>query len=450
MPLATKRLGALAAAIAALSLLAGCSGGGTAASTDDGGIPALSKNYTGDKVSLTLWGGNPKIATAVDAFNKAQSKITVKFVEQPGADTLQKNLRNAVKASNGPDLFDTQTEQLNSFASDGIAADLTTALSNDKSEFSKASWSAVTTGGHTFGVPASQIPTFGLANAKVFKDAGLSYPTTWEQVISDGKKLNERGVKIINLAGEDYTNYVYMSWQAGAQWWKLDGDKWTVNVDSKETAKAADTLQQMIDDDIVSKISYADYNAMMQQYDQGKIAFRTLSTWQTAGMQTNLKSTLGSWEPSAYPSYEGQQPSNQSFTRAWAVNDKSKHKEAAAYTARWLATDDSSVKALASPTTGTGWFPAVADPSPYVGISEPSTLIGDHADKWDSTVNTAVEQQSADNWTYGPDASAAFAELANWWGKALAGQIKVSEIAPHMQKWIVNDMKQQGLTVSGQ
>ncbi len=449
MPLATKRLGALAAAIAALSLLAGCSGG-TTASTGDGTIPALSKKYTGAKVSLTLWASNAKIATAVDEFNKAQNKITVKLVEQAGADTLQKNLRNAVKAGNGPDLFDTQTEQLNSFASDGIAADLTTALSNDKSDFSKASWSAVTTGGRTFGVPASQIPTFGLANAKVFSDAGLSYPTTWEQVIADGKKLNERGVKILNLAGEDYTNYVYMSWQAGAQWWKLDGDKWTVNVDSKATAKAADTLQQMIDDNIVSKISYADYNAMMQQYDQGKIAFRTLSTWQTAGMQTNLKSTLGSWEPSAYPSYEGQQPSNQSFTRAWAVNDKSKHKEAAAYTARWLATNDSSVKALASPTTGTGWFPAVADPSPYVGISEPSSLIGDHADKWDSTVNTAVKQQSADNWTYGPDASAAFAELANWWGKALAGQIKVSEIAPHMQKWIVNDMKQQGLTVSGQ
>lgn len=451
MPHATKRIGAIAAAVAALSLLAGCSAGGTThASSQSDAVPALGKSYTGKKVDLTLWGSNTKMQDAIDAFNKSQSKITVKFVEQPGADTLQKNLRNAVKAGNGPDLFDTQTEQLNSFASDGIAADLSTALSKDKSDFSKATWEAVTTAGHTYGVPASQIPTFGLANAKVFSDAGLPYPKTWADVISEGKTLNQRGVKIMNLAGEDYSNYVYMSWQAGAQWWKLDGDKWIVDVDSKATAKAAGTLQQMIDDDIVSKISYADYNAMMQQYDQGKIAFRTLSTWQTAGMQTNLKQTLGDWTPSEYPSFDGQAASNQSFTRAWAVNAKSDHKEAAAYVARWLATNPTAIKALASPSTGTGWFPAVANPSPYVSISEPTSLIGEHSSKWSSTVDQALKQQSTNDWTYGPDATAAFTELGNEWGKALAGQIKVSAIAPHMQSWIVNDMKKQGLTVSGQ
>ncbi|WP_123736503.1 ABC transporter substrate-binding protein [Rathayibacter sp. PhB186] len=425
--------------------LTACSGGSTAGQDEATPLPT---EYTGDPVTLEMWGSTPNLKNAVDLFNESQSTITVNFTEQAGAGTLATNLRNAFAAGGGPDIFDTQTEGINSLASDGIALELTDLIGGEESKYSPVAWDAVTTDGRVFAVPASSIPQFSIYNAKVFADAGITeYPETWDDFIADGLVLKERGSKITNLAGEDYTNYVYMAWQAGAQWWHLDGDSWTVDVDSPETAKGADILQQMIDDDIVSKVSFAEYAALMQDFNDGKIASRQLSTWQTKGMQANLTTGLGQWEPAPYPSYSGEDAANVSFTRAFAVNSKTKNADAAAFAANWLATDDASVAKLADPIDGTSWFPAVADPAPYISISEPTQLIGEYAPEWEPTVTDAVQAQKGD-WTYGPNASAAFTVLADLWGKALDGQMKVADIAPQLQEWIVDDLTSSGIDVT--
>ena len=64
---------------------------------------------------------------------------------------------------------------------------------------------AVQSGDRTYGLPAASIPNFMLYNAPAFQAAGLQYPKTWEEFVAAGRVLNERGVKIYNLAGEDYT-----------------------------------------------------------------------------------------------------------------------------------------------------------------------------------------------------------------------------------------------------
>lgn len=444
---AMKRWMKVGVTVTAVAALAACAGGGSAAESP---APAAAPTaYSGDPVTIEFWGGNPILSKLADLFNEEQADtgITVTFTEQAGVVQLEQNLRNAFAAGGGPDVFDTITESLNSLASAGIALDVTEYEAPYKDQFSASAFDAVTTADTTYGVPASSIPAFMLYNAQVFADNGLEYPETWDEFVAAGKVLAQKGIKIYNLAGEDYTTYVYLAWQAGAQWWQLEGDGWTVDVDSAETQKAADVLQQLIDNDSVAKISYAEFAAMMQDYNDAKIASRQLSTWQTKSMQANLTTGLGQWEPFRNPSFSGEDEANVSFTRAYAINSNSENPDAAAYFANWAATDEDATKMIASPVDGASWFPAVADPSSYISISEPTQLIGEYVDRWQPVVQNAVDTQKGD-WTYGPNAAASFKELADQWGKAVDGQIKVADIAPHMQDWIEKDLEASGITVN--
>ncbi|WP_323958853.1 extracellular solute-binding protein [Arthrobacter sp. JZ12] len=423
--------------------MAGCSaGGGTATPAQE--APTA---FEGEPVTIQYWGSKPQLEPVVELFNEQQDTITVEFTEQAGDMELATALRNAHAAGNAPCVFDTQTEQLTSFVSDEIASDVTEVATPYQADYSEHAWNAVTLGEQTFGLPAASIPAFMLFNSRVFEEAGLEYPTTWEEFIEAGKVLNENGSKIYNLAPEDYTTFVYLAWQAGAQWWQLEGDSWKVDVDSEATSRAADTIQQMIDNEIVESISYAEYAAMMQEYNDGAIASRQLSTWQTAGMQNNLTSGLGEWEAAPNPTFEGEDPANVSFTRVYGIETQCEDPEAAAFFANWMATDEEAVALLANQIEGAGWFPAVADPAPFIDETEPTKLLGDHTDSWEPTVQNAVETQKGD-WTYGPNTAAAFEVLADQWGKAVAGEIKVADIAPFMQDWIVKDLEQSGISVT--
>lgn len=437
------------AAAGLVLLLAACSGGGDGGAS--GGKAAteveVGDTWSGGKVTVQLWHDNAAIQPAVDLFNKANAAqgIQINFTE---TTDLNAAVRNASAAGNAPDLFVTQTADLASFISAGIAADLSRFYGSIAADYSTVVSKAVTTGDRQWAVPAAAIPVFMLYNARIFQANALTYPTTYEEFLETGKKLRDKGIQIFNVAGEDPTTFIYMAWEAGARWYTLDGDAWRINVDSEQTRRAAQYFDQAFQDDLFSKISYAEYAAMMQRYDRGAIAARQLSTWQTKGMQANLKQALGAWDPEPNLQWRGMGPANASFTRVFAVNAKSANIEAAVFAAHWLSTNSGSVAALADPNKGLSYFPAVAEPQRYVADTLPEELLGEHTKDWETVVMDAVEHQ-AGGWTYGPNFAGAFSRLQDLWGKAVAGQMKTVDIAPQLQKWIVDDLRQQGIKVAG-
>lgn len=441
------------AGVGSALVLAGC---GTPASDDSnasGGAAApaaetvaISDAWEGDPVTVEIWHDNAALQPAVDAFNEAHADegIQLEFVETTDLNTT---VRNAHAAGEGPDLFITQTADLASFISDGIAADVSAYYGSIAQDYSEVVNDAVTTGGRQWAVPAAQIPTFMIYNSEVFAEHGLEYPTTYEEFLEAGRQLADKGISIFNVAGEDPTTFVYMAWEAGARWYTLEGDTWTINVDDESTKRAAEYFDEAFAANMFSKISYAEYAAMMQSYDQGEIATRQLSTWQTKGMQANLDQGLGVWEPMPNLEWEGKGAANAAFTRVFAVNADSDAEEAAVFAAHALSTEEPTVTALADPATGLSYFPAVADATPYVAATLPADLIGDFAPEWEPVVTNAVETQLSD-WTYGPNWAGAFIELQDLWGQAVAGDIATTEIAPALEAWIIKDLEQQGISAS--
>jgi multiple sugar transport system substrate-binding protein len=443
----SSRWGIAAGAVTTL-LLAGCAGEQAApADAPQGTAEAveIGDTWTGSDVTVELWHDNAAIQPAVDLFNEkhADQGIQIEFTETTDLNTA---VRNASSAGDAPDLFVTQTADLASFISEGIAADITAYYPSIADDYSEVVNDAVTTGERQWAVPAAAIPTFMLYNAEVFEANGVEYPTTYEEFLEAGKVLREKGIYAFNVAGEDPTTFIYMAWEAGARWYTLEGEAWRVNVDDEATRRAAEYFDEAFANDLFSKISYAEYAAMMQQYDQGKIAARQLSTWQTKGMQANLKDGLGAWDPQPNLQWEGNEPANAAFTRVFAVNAEAEDTAAAVFAAHALSSDADTVAALSNPETGLAWFPALPDPQPYVADALPADLVGEHADNWEPAVMDAVETQKG-QWTYGPNWAGAFAHLQDLWGKAVAGEIATTEIAPQLQEWIVADLKQQGIAV---
>ncbi|NGO70593.1 ABC transporter substrate-binding protein [Streptomyces boncukensis] len=400
-------------------------------------------------VTLEVWTGAQGADKAVKQFNAAHDDITLKYVKVPG-DKMSNQLNNSHKAGDkdkSPCLIQSDNREGSMLMAQGVLKDISGELKGSEGKFSDGAIKALSIGGKTYGVPDGRQPIFTIFNRKVFDTAGLDYPKTWEEMIDAGKELRKGGVKIFNLAGEDPSTWMNMAWQAGARWYTVKGDSWKINFTDGHSEWAAGIMQQMLDEKLVSKISYADYAAMIQEYDAGKIASRQVSTWQLSSFEQQIRKTSGQWEPAPNFRAPGEaRPSSAADTFGLMVPELCPHSEEAVKAAAWLATNDKPVDTMGSPKTA-GWYPAVKDPGPHLDQVVPKKLMGDHADQAVPVIKKSAN--FAGGWQYGPNSKAMYEELADQWGKAMAGDITVAEILPHMQKWVVNDLKRRKVNVIG-
>jgi multiple sugar transport system substrate-binding protein len=413
-------------------------------SDDEGG----SGSGSGDgPVTLELWSDKAGTDQAVKAFNDAHDDIQIHVTEVPAPD-IPNNLNNANEAgdpSGSACLAQTDNRQGGALMAQGIVTDIGEYLEPHSGEFASGAIDALSIADTVYGVPNQRQPIFTAFYAPAFEERDLEYPTSWEEAIEVGKELRKDGIYIFNLAGEDPSTWMNTAWQAGARWYSVEGDAWKINFTDEASRYAADIMQQLLDEDLVERISYAEYAAMMQQYDKGKIAMRQLSTWQLAGWQANLEQTLGDYEPAPNLGVMGQDAISAADTGGFVVPTLCEHPEEAVEAAVWLSTSEAPVTSMADPAEGSGYFPAVADPEPYLDALVPHELFGEYADE---TVPVIQESENyAEGWVYGPNSRAMYEELADQWGKAMNGEITVDSILDHMQEWTVNDLREMGVNV---
>src|SRR4029453_4014311 len=105
-----------------------------------------------------------------------------------------------------------------------------------------------------------------------------------------------------------------------------------------------------------------------------------------------------------------------------------------------------SVAPAENPIKGSSAFPVVADSDQYVKQLLPEKLFGaNHAEA--VKVATEASKNIASDWTYGPNYTAMYTEMADGWAKVITKQQKVTDLLQHMQDWTVNDLKKKGINV---
>lgn len=432
-----KSLAAATAAVMLGGLLAGCGGSDTKAS----GV-----------VTLPYWGWNDGQKAVVDAFNSSHKDVQIAYTKLADSATAIQQLTNAVKAGNAPCLMQSTSENVTTMVSQGILADITQWIAPHKAEFNAGSYAGVLIQDKVYAVPTSSSPTFTLYRTDVFKKYGLKPSATWDDFIAAGKVLKKHKIKITNYAGEDPSTLMVMAMQAGGNWYSINGDKWKVAFQDAGTLKAAGVIQQIIDNDLNSSLSFADYAAVQQNYDEGGTVTRHVSTWQMSGMVKNFTKSFGQWALSPWPTFAGEAPKTPAGTNRngglTLVTAGCGNKAEAAEAALWMSTDPGAVKSMADPATGDGITPAVADPTPYVDKVLSPELLGDNVADAKKVVNDSFGLTRTD-WTFGPNWVAMYTELATGWAKVMTKEQKLTDLLAHMQDWTVKDLESRGIGVEG-
>ena len=201
----TTRLLAIGGAAVLIGSLAACSSGGSADTGSGGGKVTIT--YLADNAEATAATAKPLIA----AFEKANPDITVKFDTKPQGTDGDNLVKTRLSTGEMADVFNYNS------------GSLMQALNPDNTlvDLSKESWAkdvdpqftkVVSTDKGMYGAPFGT--SFGgavLYNKKVYKDLGLSVPTTWADFISNSEKIKDAGIApIIQTYGDTWTSQLFV------------------------------------------------------------------------------------------------------------------------------------------------------------------------------------------------------------------------------------------------
>lgn len=276
-----------ATAVIAAFALTGCSGTANDSSSDSGGK------------TLTYWASNQ--GTSLDNDKEVLTPQLKKFEDETGIkvnlevigwNDLQTRIQTAVTSGQAPDVLNIGNTWAASLQSTGAFMPFDSAAFDAIGGKDKFVKTAMDTGGVTGEDPTS-VPLYGLAyglyyNKAMFKDAGLTPPTNWDEMVADAKKLTNGDKYGFALAAGSYTENAHFAFinaaQNGAELFGADG-KPTFTSDG-----VVDGISRYLD--LMQKDKVV--NVSNAQYDNGTKAVNDFATGKVAMIinQNNADSSI--------------------------------------------------------------------------------------------------------------------------------------------------------------
>jgi multiple sugar transport system substrate-binding protein len=206
-----------AAVVAALSLVVGISAG-------------CSSGSSSSSNTLTYWASNQ--STSLDADKQILQPELDKFQQQTGIHVnvevipwpdLLNRILAATTSGQGPDVLNIGNTWAASLQATGALAqfdDATLAKVGGRDKFIASGMAATGAPGQ----PPAAVPLYGLAyglfyNKKMFADAGLTPPTTWQQLLDDARRLTDPAKSQwgLGIEGASYTEGAHFAFMFNRQ-----------------------------------------------------------------------------------------------------------------------------------------------------------------------------------------------------------------------------------------
>jgi multiple sugar transport system substrate-binding protein len=430
--------GALAAALLMTSACSGDSSDG-----DGGGTSAK----PGEKVELTYWSWAPNMDKVVEGWNSTHPDIHVTVNKQDGGDPAVTKLLTAIKAGSGaPDVMQAEYQKIPTLVSADALADIAKESGSLKAKFPDSAWNAVTLGSESvYGVPQDSGPMMFYYRADVFAKLGLQPPKTWDDYAAAARKIHQASAKqfLGTFSANDPGWFAGLSQQAGASWWGINGDTWSVAINDPGTRKVADYWGGLVQEGVIdNKPMYTpEWNAALN--DGTQVGWLS-AVWGPGVLDGNAPKTKGKWKVALLPQWDPAKPANGNWGgSATSVTSQSKHKDQAAQFIAWLNTDPAGVKALASVANV---YPASVDSS--AALTSPPGFFADQADFYSLAAESA---KITSPFTYGPNVNVAYNAYNDAFNKAAEGRKAAAfgQALDTMQTATVGDMKNAGFKVAG-
>ncbi|MFF0744427.1 ABC transporter substrate-binding protein [Streptomyces sp. NPDC004111] len=431
---------AIAGAATALAVLTACGGGG------DGDTAAPGAD--GKPVEITFWGWAKGTKDVVDAFNASHTDIKVKFEEIPSGNAGgYAKISNAVKADNAPDLVSIEYPMLPEFVSQGSVQDIGELVGDDtKKKFLPQTVELTTLGGKTWAVPFDAAPQAFFYRKDLFAKYGVEVPKTWDEFRAAAEKVKKADAKarIGTFFPDDPTTFQAMTWQAGAQWFKAEGDTWKVNTTDAATTKVAAYWQKLLDDDLIRNNASFSPEWTNSLKSGGTVGYLG-AAWGAGVLKGTLPEQDGKWAVAPVPSWDGKAASGMLGGSTFAVTKSSKKAKAAVEFAKWMTTTEEGVKARIASGTSSA-FPAAGELRPAAKKAFDAKFYGGQ------DIYQVFEDAGKSinpNWSWGPSTGTTNSVVKDRFGKVSGGGATIADAVKAGHDATVAELKKRGLKVEG-
>ncbi|HEU5353498.1 MAG TPA: extracellular solute-binding protein [Actinocrinis sp.] len=426
-----------ACAVAAVALAAGCSSSSSPATT--------ASADANQKVNLTFWSWVPNMDKIVAAWNQSHPNIQITFTKAAGGDPELTKLLTSGKAHTMPDLAQVEYQSLPTMVSNNYLADISQYVNNIKSDYPDGLWNQVTLGtSAVYGVPQDAAPLAYFYRTDLFKQYGLTPPTTWAQYQTEAEQVHKAhpNVYLGDTATTDGGLFSGLTQQAGAKWWSAAGNSWTVGIDSAPSQKVASYWGSLVKEGAVdNKTAWtADWSKAL---DNGTYLSWVAAVWAPGTLASEAADTSGKWAMAPLPQWNaGDQVTGNWGGSATSVTSDSKHPRQAAEFITWLNHQSDGVNQL---VTQGNVYPAslAAEGSSTLAIP---AFVGGQSDFYTLAKQYSKEAATA---TWGPNVNVAYSAFSDAFGAAATNKGDFLAALSTVQQKVVADMKANGFTVSG-
>lgn len=241
------------------ALAAGCSGNSAKESPANDG--KAGSGSSGKKTELTFWGdwggeGQKQFETMVDAFNKSQDKIHVKYVLQQ--DMITKFLTAATNGG-APDVLFWDRWRTSLYAPKNVLHPVDEYLTRDgisKDDFYSESLTELSYNDKLYGLPLTVDARALFYNKKLLDEAGLQPPATWDELEQAAAKLTKWNGDKLEVAGFSMGDLglfnMYLQ-QAGGQMLTEDGK---TNFNNEQGKQVLEFWDRLMNKDKVYKVGF--------------------------------------------------------------------------------------------------------------------------------------------------------------------------------------------------
>ena len=372
-----KRWGiGLLAVLIVMILAAGCGGGsgggkgdGSGGTGKDEGSSSGSDGASsaGKPVELTFWGdwggeGQKQFETMVDAFNKSQDRIRVKYVLQQ--DMITKFL-TAATSGGAPDVLFWDRWRTSLYAPKNVLHPIDEYMDRDgiaREDFYSEALKELSYDGKLYGLPLTVDARALFYNKKLLSEAGVEPPKTWDELREAARKLTKWNGNKLETAGFSLGDVglfnMYLQ-QAGGQMITEDGK---TNFNNEKGLAVLRFWDQLLNEDKVYKIGFEQGLGEGQDvFVTGKMAMHYTGPW----MLTTYKKYGNDLDFGVVPPPAGPNGDRGSVMGGFGlvIPEGSKHKEEAwEFIKWWLANKDNALLWAKTSLNIPGFKPALEDP----------------------------------------------------------------------------------------
>lgn len=284
-----KKIISLLLVVVMLCSLVGCSNSSAPTTTGS--------NDSSEAVELLFWGHqenaiNSSFERIGEEFHKLNPDITIKFEFFPYDEYEAKVLASLSSKTGGADLYELWGGWGVDFCSTGALAQMPDDLAKTiMDDAYPSTYGALEYDGHLYGLPMEFNAESGamLVNLNLLNEAGISIPTTWDDLIADAKKIKQGEGEAMTVKGFDFVGwdsipytFTAMILSQGDNYLNEDG---SFNFTSDAAKKAFTELTDLVLKDNVTNLVGLTGGDSMENYQllfADQVAFAPRGAWTVA------------------------------------------------------------------------------------------------------------------------------------------------------------------------